>query len=81
VSSLLKEIVGPSDRWLAMCYPNSGERFDAATQLWSGSECSFVNDAPLLREWFDVGGARVIGGCCRVSPSDISRMNEILSKF
>jgi homocysteine S-methyltransferase len=49
-------------------YPNSGEVFDAACKHWSG-------EVPLrlgheARHWL-AAGARLIGGCCRTTPSDI----------
>ena len=52
-----------------VAYPNSGERYDAATKRWthSPSELPFAERAhPWAR-----AGARLIGGCCRTTPADI----------
>jgi homocysteine S-methyltransferase len=48
-----------------VAYPNSGESWDSETGEWSG-----VNNP--VREW---GGAKLIGGCCRVTPEDISTLS------
>ncbi|NEA97947.1 homocysteine S-methyltransferase [Streptomyces sp. SID13726] len=49
-------------------YPNSGETWNAGTRAWEGSS-SFA--AEEVRGW-EAGGARLIGGCCRVGPEAIS---------
>lgn len=49
-------------------YPNSGEGWDAGRRRWTGS----ARFSPaLVRQWV-AAGARIIGGCCRVGPADIS---------
>ncbi len=50
-------------------YPNSGERYDAGDNSWSG-EASCADFADQARSWH-VAGARVIGGCCRTTPEHI----------
>jgi homocysteine S-methyltransferase len=47
-------------------YPNSGEHWDG--RAWTGPR-SF--SAELAAQWA-AGGARIIGGCCRVRPADIA---------
>ncbi len=54
----------------AVAYPNSGERWDAATRTWAG-DAGF--DATLAREWVRAG-ARLVGGCCRVGPAQIAAL-------
>ena len=51
-------------------YPNSGETWDASRRRWTG-ESAF--DRADVRAWIDAG-ARLVGGCCRVTPSDIQRL-------
>lgn len=47
-------------------YPNSGETWDAAARQWTGAP-TVAGSGP---DW--VGrGARLIGGCCRVTPAQI----------
>lgn len=49
-------------------YPNSGERWDAERRRWTGPT-GF--SAELVPAWV-AAGARIVGGCCRVRPADIS---------
>jgi S-methylmethionine-dependent homocysteine/selenocysteine methylase len=51
----------------AVAYPNSGERWDAAAKTWSGSAAFDPAD---VAEWI-AAGARLVGGCCRIGPSEI----------
>lgn len=53
-------------------YPNSGERYDPATNGWVG-EASCADFAAQAREWY-TAGARLIGGCCRTTPAHISEL-------
>ena len=54
-------------------YPNSGEEWVSSERRWTGKSCDGLN----VTEWYDAG-ARLIGGCCRTSPADISRMKAEL---
>ena len=57
-------------------YPNAGGRYDAERKTWEGDPPRL--DWPALAaEWRDLG-ATVIGGCCRVRPTDISRIRSRL---
>lgn len=60
-----------------IAYPNSGERWDAATRAWAG-EAAFAVSAATA--WVD-RGARLVGGCCRVGPSTIRQLGRALSTF
>jgi len=53
-----------------LVYPNSGETYDALRNDWDGHPVheSFGEQA---RQWFKAG-ARLVGGCCRTKPEDIS---------
>ena len=51
-------------------YPNSGERWDAATRRWVGTATELSS---LVPRWVD-DGARLVGGCCRVSPMTIAKL-------
>ena len=53
-----------------LVYPNSGETYDATKNDWDGHPVheSFGEQA---KEWHKAG-ARLIGGCCRTTPEDIS---------
>ncbi len=56
-----------------MVYPNSGEQWLADEKCWSGTSA----EALTATAWHDAG-ARMIGGCCRTTPEDITRMRTEL---
>jgi homocysteine S-methyltransferase len=56
-----------------IAYPNSGEDWDAARRAWVGPS-RFAPD--LARQWC-ADGARIVGGCCRVSPWDIAALARL----
>ncbi len=58
----------------AVAYPNSGEGWDSRTHSWSGDTSYDVALAPV---WVE-GGARFVGGCCRVGPRDIAALSVVL---
>jgi homocysteine S-methyltransferase len=51
-------------------YPNSGEDWDARRRTWAGRS---RRDPGQPRAWV-AQGARIVGGCCRVSPADIAEI-------
>ncbi len=64
-------------------YPNSGERYDAATGGWSadGGEGASTGPEPVaefrarVRGWISAG-ARIVGGCCRTGPRHVRAVRE-----
>ncbi|KAG5490795.1 hypothetical protein JKF63_00917 [Porcisia hertigi] len=55
-------------------YTNSGESYDPVTKTWhpvAMSDGTSLSLAALAQEWVS-HGARLVGGCCRTSPSDIA---------
>ncbi|MEV0024151.1 homocysteine S-methyltransferase [Streptomyces atroolivaceus] len=58
----------------AVVYPNSGEEWDADGREWTGRD-TFEPDR--VRDW-QRAGARLVGGCCRVGPSEIAALAERL---
>jgi S-methylmethionine-dependent homocysteine/selenocysteine methylase len=57
----------------AVAYPNSGEGWDAQRRSWTGGAAFDPAD---VREWL-AGGARLVGGCCRVRPEDIAELAAV----
>jgi homocysteine S-methyltransferase len=55
-------------------YPNSGERWDGDRRAWVGPS----RFSPGLAVQWVAAGARVIGGCCRVRPTDIAGLAAVL---
>jgi len=59
-------------------YPNSGERWDAASRRWVPGDAPFDFGAG-ARRWFELG-ARLIGGCCRTGPETIRTIRTALGR-
>jgi homocysteine S-methyltransferase len=75
IESLLGEAQRATDKPL-LCYPNSGEAWDAAARCWI--EGTGVTDfTEPTRRWL-TAGARLIGGCCRTTPADIAAIVHAL---
>lgn len=76
VESLLGE-AGAVTAMPLLCYPNSGERWDAATGSWQDGECE-TDFGEAAQRWY-ASGARLIGGCCRTGPADIAAIRAALT--
>ena len=59
-----------------VAYPNSGERYLAATKTWSGEAAADWGE--LGREWRGAG-ARLLGGCCRTGPDHVRALRGALA--
>jgi homocysteine S-methyltransferase len=60
-----------------LAYPNSGERYEAATRRWLGA--SSAEDWGEKGQTWRAVGARLIGGCCRTGPGHIRQLRAALS--
>jgi homocysteine S-methyltransferase len=69
VAELVREAATTTGKPVA-AYPNSGETWDAVRREWTGTRGFVAAD---VAGWVG-GGARLIGGCCRVRPEDIAAM-------
>lgn len=58
-----------------IAYPNSGESWDADHRTWIGATHLSADQA---REW-RTAGAKIIGGCCRVPPEEITALAHALT--
>ena len=58
----------------AVVYPNSGQSWNADTRAWEGPSAFSADD---VAAWV-MAGARLVGGCCRVAPEDISALRDVL---
>lgn len=58
-------------------YPNSGEAYDAVSKTWSDAlvDTNLVPWGDAAAEWVEAG-ASLVGGCCRVTASDISAVRS-----
>jgi homocysteine S-methyltransferase len=66
VAELVISAAGASGKPVVV-YPNSGEGWDATRRAWTGS-ATFAEGQ--VEDWV-AGGARLVGGCCRVGPGEI----------
>ena len=64
--TIAREVTGKP----VVVYPNSGEVWDGPRRVWTGTS----SWAPGLVPGWVAAGARIVGGCCRVGPSDITRI-------
>ena len=58
-------------------YPNSGEVWHAESRRWSGAASAIAANAG---DWV-VGGARLVGGCCRVGPDQIAEIARVVASL
>jgi homocysteine S-methyltransferase len=57
-------------------YPNSGETWDADARRWRGDA---VFPTELVQSW-RVAGAALVGGCCRIGPTQITAIAQALAR-
>lgn len=69
IPALIRAGKGKTDKPI-LVYPNLGESYDATKNDWDGHAAveAFGEEA---KSWYEAG-ARMIGGCCRTTPEDIS---------
>lgn len=60
-------------------YSNRGEIFDAEKAEWTGREKCIAMET-YVPEWIRLG-ATIIGGCCRVYPSDILAIRKCVDSI
>ncbi|KAK3056263.1 AdoMet-homocysteine methyltransferase [Extremus antarcticus] len=61
-----------------VCYPNSGEIWDAQNHKWLGKDSDTNVEDEALR--WKAAGAKLIGGCCRTGPRFVQRVSKALAK-
>ena len=74
VGVLVRQAAAASGGKPVVAYPNSGETWDPVRRRWTGPGRF---DPDLVQDWVDAG-ARLVGGCCRVTPDDIRALSENL---
>ena len=75
VPSLIGRLRESTDTPIAV-YPNSGEVWDATAKRW-GEPAAAVDFGAASVAWRRAG-ARLIGGCCRTGPADVSEIRACL---
>ncbi len=77
VASLLRAAASITRKPL-VAYPNSGERYEAATRRWLGT--SSAEDWGVSGKTWRDSGARLIGGCCRTGPAHVRSLRAAFSE-
>jgi len=70
--SLAHEVTGKP----VIAYPNSGEAWDSLSRAWHGAPGPSITE--LAPQWV-ARGARIVGGCCRVTPAGIAEISGLLA--
>lgn len=76
-SAALKHMQGLTSLPL-VCYPNSGEDWDAVTKTWSSKLGARTSIKEQVQGWH-ASGAKFTGGCCRTGPEYIKAVSAALS--
>lgn len=63
-----------------LVYPNSGEIYDTELKIWKQNSDKLHSWDNMVRSYIE-NGARIIGGCCRTSPKDISEVSVAVDKY
>ncbi|PIA63598.1 hypothetical protein AQUCO_00201148v1 [Aquilegia coerulea] len=61
-------------------YPNSGEVWDGKDKRWLPSKCFGHETFELYATRWRDAGAKLIGGCCRTTPSTIQAISNVLQQ-
>lgn len=78
IESLLQQLPpGVRDRKAIVVYPNRGDIWDKETNTWS-RQARGATLCQLVPCWMDAG-ATCLGGCCHVTPSDISDIRSSMT--
>jgi homocysteine S-methyltransferase len=82
IEPLLREMQRRTHKPL-LAYPNSGGRYDAVSKRWSTAQAAepFAASAGAAAAAWVAAGARLIGGCCGTTPSDISALVRSVAAF
>lgn len=59
-----------------LAYPNTGQEWDAQSREWEGESRFTLSEVGAWKRL----GAKMIGGCCRVTPADIRGLATFLAK-
>lgn len=61
-------------------YPNSGEVWDGRAKKWLPSKCFGDDKFELFATRWRDAGAKLIGGCCRTTPSTVQAISKVLKE-
>lgn len=61
-------------------YPNSGEIYDTVKKVWLKNENQTSTWDDVVKSYIE-NGARIVGGCCRTTVSDIKEVRAAVDKY
>ena len=76
LESLIEQAVSATTKPIIV-YPNSGEKWDATHHCWVNQEVDTLMQNDKVPIWIEKG-ARIIGGCCRTTPTHIADFRKKL---
>ncbi|XP_017219282.1 homocysteine S-methyltransferase 1-like isoform X2 [Daucus carota subsp. sativus] len=80
VQSLIQTLKKVTDK-VIIVYPNSGEIWDGIAKKWMpSSKCSADDNFQAYAVRWRDAGAKLIGGCCRTTPSTIRSISKVLKE-
>ncbi|XP_010425250.1 PREDICTED: homocysteine S-methyltransferase 1-like [Camelina sativa] len=79
IESLISKFAKLTNKAIVV-YPNSGEVWDGKAKQWLPSQCFGDDEFEMFAtKWRDLG-AKLIGGCCRTTPSTIKAISRDLKR-
>lgn len=78
ITPLIGELRAGAPSKAVVVYPNSGEHWMAEDRQWHGA-ASGMDHGHAACAWREAG-ARVVGGCCRVTPAQIAEIRAALDQ-
>ncbi|XP_010514218.1 PREDICTED: homocysteine S-methyltransferase 1-like [Camelina sativa] len=79
IESLISKFTKLTNKAIVV-YPNSGEVWDGKAKQWLPSQCFGDDEFEMFAtKWRDLG-AKLIGGCCRTTPSTIKAISRDLKR-
>ncbi|KAK5716399.1 AdoMet-homocysteine methyltransferase [Elasticomyces elasticus] len=76
----LEDLAPPANELPLLCYPKSGGIWNAETKTWSGAGAANGSELATRVAYWQNAGARLIGGCCRTGPADITAIAAALQQ-
>ncbi|CAA0383698.1 Homocysteine-binding domain [Arabidopsis suecica] len=79
IENLIRKFAKLTEKAIVV-YPNSGEVWDGKAKQWLPSQCFGDDEFEMFAtKWRDLG-AKLIGGCCRTTPSTINAISRDLKR-
>lgn len=77
---MLKSLHEALPKMPLLVYPNSGEVYDTEKKIWLDNKDRLDTWDAMVKSYIE-NGARIIGGCCRTSPKDITQISAAVSRY